>query len=369
MRRPSPRPWRRGAVALFALAVVAAGPARAADAPPAGPAAPTAGSPAPAPAAPAAPPRSALDLGVYRLASPAVVDADTIKVLVDPGASGGEPRKESVRVCAVDAEEVFHDANDRRLAAEDFAAYAVGRRGASKTPVKFGTPAGEEAKAFATRFFAGVERVRLELEEPGRDRDGYGRLLAHVFVEKDGQERLFAEELVRAGWAPYFVKYGRSVRFDARFVAAQAEARAAHRGIWGASVAHYPDYEERLAWWEGRARQVDAWLADTKDPAVRADHVRLGDPADTARLQGMRGRRVVLFGSLDRVEEESSPARLLLVDAPRRPFAVLVPDAKVLAALDRDALASRFLRVTGTVTEARGRLVVTLEKAEDLSTR
>ena len=31
-------------------------------------------------------------------------------------------------------------------------------------------------------------------------------------------------ELVRAGWAPYFVKYGRSVRFDARFVAALAFA-------------------------------------------------------------------------------------------------------------------------------------------------
>lgn len=328
-------------------------------APAAPPAPPTGPQPAP-PTAPTPPTSSALSLGVFRLAPSRVVDADTLKL--------DEPR-ESVRVMGVDAEEVFHKADEREAAARDFAAYAKAKRGDAPRPRKYGTPAGEAAKAFTVAWFAGVTEVRLELDEPGRDRDGFGRRLAHVFAVKDGREQLFAEVLLRAGWAPYFVKYGRSPRYDARFRAAQAAARAEKLGIWGDAVAHYPDYDERLAWWEGRALQVDAWDADVKGPTPPPNPIRLGVPAETARLATLLGQRVTLFASLDRLVTDREPRRLLFVDAPNRPFTVVVPDPTVWAALDLPAIEARFARVSGIVSEYRGRLQVVLSKAEDLSTR
>src|SRR5207248_4191012 len=130
---------------------------------------------------------------------------------------------------------------------------------------------------------------------------GFGRRLAHVFVTKDGKAVLYAEALVRAGLSPYSVKYGRSRRFDAVLRAAQAEARGAKRGVWGDAVKHYPDYDERLAWWEERAKQVEAWDREFRGDVPAADHVRLGVPGETGRLLGRMGKRVTLFGSVEHV--------------------------------------------------------------------
>jgi len=331
--------------------------------PAAAPPAPRAGlaSPPPTTVPPAvAPPTPSPDLGVFRLAARAVVDADTLKL---------DAPRESVRVLGIDAEEVFHDATDRVAAARDFPAYARAQQGASPRPRKYGTPAGEAAKAFTEAYFAGVTEVRLELDEPGRDRDGYGRRLAHVFVRKEGREALFAEVLVGAGWAPYFVKYGRSPRYDARLRAAQTAARAARLGIWGDAVAHYPDYEARLAWWEARAAQVDAWATDVAGPTPPPNPVRLGVPDETARLPKLLGQRVTLFGSLDRFDADREPRRLLFVDAPGRSFSVAVFDPDVWRGLDLSAVEARFARVSGILSEYRGRLQVVLTRADDLSTR
>ncbi len=46
-------------------------------------------------------------------------------------------------------------------------------------------------------------------------------------------------EIIRAGWSPYWVKYGRAPdRLDAAFAAAQAEAKEAGAGAWSTA----PDY-------------------------------------------------------------------------------------------------------------------------------
>jgi endonuclease YncB( thermonuclease family) len=347
-------------VAALLAAVVCAGGACAEDAVPAVPA-PGAATGGPSPVAPPPAATSAsTDLGAFRLAADAVVDADTLRL---------ESPRESVRVHGIDAEEVFHDERERREAEADFAAYAARKRGSGSFPVKFPTPAGEAAKAWAARFLEGVKVVRLESDEPGRDRDGYGRRLAHVFVPRGAGEVLFAEEVVRAGWSPYFVKYGRSLRYDARLTAAQEEARARRRGIWGDAVHHYPDYAERLAWWDSRAKQVDAWDRETREQPGRLDRIRLGVPAETARLASLVGKSVTLFASVDREDLEGDAPRVLLIDRPRKPFAVVVPDRAVWDALDHRGLLSRFVRVTGVLEERRGRHFVTLRSASDLSTR
>lgn len=86
-------------------------------------------------------------------------------------------------------------------------------------------PWGPEATDFTKRFVAGG-MVRLQFD--GRRQDKYGRFLAHVWVG----DRMLEEELLRAGLATAETKYSYSAEAKDRFRAAEAEARAAGRGIW-----------------------------------------------------------------------------------------------------------------------------------------
>lgn len=86
---------------------------------------------------------------------------------------------------------------------------------------------GPESSAFTTRQLSGV-RVRLEFDV---DRiDPYGRTLAYLWMP-DGS--MFNETLVRDGFATV-ATYPPDTRYVVRFQAAQREARAANRGLWGA---------------------------------------------------------------------------------------------------------------------------------------
>ncbi len=62
----------------------------------------------------------------------------------------------------------------------------------------------------------------------GGHRDGFGRLLAYVIA--DGKNVNL--EMVRQGWSTFWKKYSKG-RLAAAFEAAEQEARAAKRGLWG----------------------------------------------------------------------------------------------------------------------------------------
>jgi len=149
--------------------------------------------PRPVPLAP-----EALSEGVYQVER--VVDGDTL-VLV-----GGQ----RVRLIGADTPETKHP--DR--------------------PVE---PWGPEATQF-TEEFIGVgawrtPQVRLEFDGPRLDR--YGRLLAYVWIEG----RMLNEELILKGLAVARTEFPYSARMKSRFLAAQAEARQARRGIWSSQPA------------------------------------------------------------------------------------------------------------------------------------
>jgi micrococcal nuclease len=98
--------------------------------------------------------------------------------------------------------------------------------------VKPGEPVqcfGEAASSFNRRLVAG-RRVRLEL---GHERfDRYGRLLAYVFVERDG--RLFVNaELLRRGYARTLAIAPNTDR-AARFAGLARAARRDGLGLWRA---------------------------------------------------------------------------------------------------------------------------------------
>lgn len=85
-----------------------------------------------------------------------------------------------------------------------------------------------EASRFTTDRLEG-ERVRLEFDVERIDR--YGRSLAYVWL---GHE-LFNETLVREGYA-FVTTYPPDVKYVDRFLAAQRDARAHDRGVWGHCV-------------------------------------------------------------------------------------------------------------------------------------
>ena len=135
-------------------------------------------------------PSGDLEEGAYRVER--VVDGDTL-VLADPTRS-------RVRLIGADTPETVMPNH----------------------PVE---PFGKEATEFTRRFVAGGQ-VRLQFD--GRRKDKYGRILAHVWVD----DRMLSEELIRAGLAEAEMKYSYDRAIKDRLSQAEAEARAARRGIW-----------------------------------------------------------------------------------------------------------------------------------------
>ena len=127
-----------------------------------------------------------------------VVDGDTIVVRVGD-------REERVRYIGLDAPEVA-DAG-------------------SGTPAECG---GDEARTANERLVAGEWLI---LERDVSDRDRFGRLLRHAWLE-NGAWRLAGLELVEAG-AVEARSYPPDIARDAELDAAERRARDAGLGIWG----------------------------------------------------------------------------------------------------------------------------------------
>ena len=88
-------------------------------------------------------------------------------------------------------------------------------------------PMGKVASRYTQKKLIG-KYVNLEFEIK-KLRGNYGRLLAYIFV--DGQNLNL--DLVRQGLSPYYTKYGRSQKYDAKFRAAEKQARKEKLNIWG----------------------------------------------------------------------------------------------------------------------------------------
>lgn len=96
---------------------------------------------------------------------------------------------------------------------------------------------GPEANAFTKKFIERAgRRVRLTFGLERKDR--HDRFLAFVW---DG-DVLLNEELVRAGLAHARTDYRYSGTMKRRLVAAQDEARAAHRGLWSQPAKSAPTF-------------------------------------------------------------------------------------------------------------------------------
>jgi endonuclease YncB( thermonuclease family) len=283
-----------------------------------------------------------LEIGEFKVTK--ITDGDTIRV---------DGLDSSLRLLGVDTEETFKSDGDRRLFEGGWEQYKAAKRGTSPRPVKYATPLGEDAKHFAEHFFAGSEKVRLERDHPAEIRDRYQRYLAYVFVQQKGTWVNYNVEAVRAGMGPYFAKYGQSRRFHEDFVKAQAEARAAKRGIWASGVMSYPDYDERLAWWDARGAFVDKFR---KEGEGKGNYIDITHWDSTKRLTELLGKEVHVLGTVGDVRVgERGPTRVTLSRQQFSDFPLVFFDRDVFTQTGIAAWKGEFVWVTGIPTEFENR--------------
>ncbi|MBS1122586.1 MAG: hypothetical protein H6Q90_4814 [Deltaproteobacteria bacterium] len=278
-----------------------------------------------------------LEIGEFRLTK--VVDGDTIKV---------DGLDASLRLVGIDAEETFKNEADRRAVETDWQKYLKDKRGTSRHPVKIASPLGEQAKAFAKNWFAGVDRVKLERDHPAEIRDRYNRYLAYVLAQKQGVWQVYNVEVVRAGMAPYYPKYGYSRLYHKEFLAAQAEAKAAHRGIWAPGAMAAPDYPEREVWWTARGTFVEEFR---KEAEGKADYIDITHWDSMKQLEAHLGKEVHLLATVDDVQVSGKgPARATLSHTMHSGFPLIFFDRDVLGTSGLEQWKGEFVVVTGTPT-------------------
>ncbi len=285
-----------------------------------------------------------LVIGEFALAHHGILDGDTIKV---------RGLDTSLRLLAIDTEETYKSKKDQRDSDANFDVYLRKKKGSRGRPAKAATPLGEDAKKFAKKFFAGVNRVRLERDHPKEIRGAYGRYLSYVFVQKNGVWVNYNVEAVRAGMTPYFTKYGYSRRFHKDFVEAEKQAQAKQLGIWKPGCKCYPDYPIRKKWWDGRANFILDFERKAKE---RDDFIVLTNWDAIRRIEEKLGQEVTILATVASIKfGESGPSRAMLGRRMFNDFPAIFFDRDVFSTSGVTEFKGEFIAITGVVNKYKNK--------------
>jgi micrococcal nuclease len=195
-----------------------------------------------------------------------VSDGDTLRITA-------AERLWKVRVLGLDTEE--SNANPHKPVTKWGKAASV----YTKSILPVGTP--------VTIEFPGTEPPLVDDEINRRYLDNFERPLAFVHLSEpvDGITD-FSELMIRKGYSPYFVKYGRATfsGHDKRYALAERHAQVDDIGVWNqfaSNDAMRPEdaprnYARLMVWWELRARVIDLYrMARSNDPTMPLFNTRL----------------------------------------------------------------------------------------------
>lgn len=276
-----------------------------------------------------------------------VVDGDTFRI---------EGLDRGVRFLFIDTEEVPRGDNalqELAVLRETWPAPYYDRRGDRSFPVKMGSPMGWDTAEWAKQWFADVDSIRLERDSEDNVYGYFGRWLALVYARKNGEWVLYNLECVRQGHSPYYGKYGYSVRFHDAFIAAQEEARAAQRGVWNPSLQHYPDYDERMDWWDGRGEDIRFYLENHAD---EGNYYFMGRDGEMERLALALGEDVVVFGAVDWIDDDKPAEVIRIPHKDGQAVEVRLPSAaseEWIAAMEQ-----QYVYVRGTIAGSGGTMTI-----------
>ena len=229
-----------------------------------------------------------------------VVDGDTIEV-EHAAIQGTEP----LRILALDTEE--------------------STAGSAKPVTRWG----HQAKAAAEQFFLPGDAVQLEFpgDEPlaeclAKYRGNYDRLL--VYVTKNGVD--FQERMIRAGFSPYFTKYGYAPPdLHALYDSAERDAQSQHIGLWNhiaVNGSEIRNYAVLGTWWRLRAEIIDRYRAIAGAPGLfnsRLDYATLQEKAPDQEV-------VTVFTDLHRLDRVRKVSALIRIGSLAQPFSLFLPD-------------------------------------------
>ncbi len=280
-----------------------------------------------------------------------VVDGDTIKVALNG-------KIESLRLICVDTEE--------------------SHSGGSK-PV---TVAGKEASEMAKKYFAteggGLAKVNIEFDTDDpiaiaveKHRDNYGRLLCYVHKDEEN----YNLKLIKEGWSPYFVKYGRSRLYHRQMTEAEWGAKAYNLMIWNPITnAKIPsrNYANLLPWWSMRASIVEEFRLS--EATGGAFSLRLDYPKILAALE--TGRSITVFCDLQAgINKWIGDNALIHAGSVYHKLDLWIPDAETdtMAPLKRlidkryAGLGRGYVYVSGKVEHYKGKPQIVLKDIKQLS--
>ena len=298
-----------------------------------------------------------------------VTDGDTVRVL------GGD-RLLKIRVLNLDTEE------------------------SNPNPAKPVTRWGHAASAFAAEIlpvgspvtveFPGTEPVIQGGEIATRYLDNYERPLAYLHLPEpvDGSRDL-TEIMIRRGYSPYFVKYGRSEfpSHDARYEAAERAAQVADIGVWNQFEANgvmSPEaaprnYPRLMVWWELRARIIDTFrAARAADPGLALYDTRIDYPTLVEKAEA--DETVTVFMELKEGTTVGGTHHAIRSGSLAQPFQLFLPDAdraEIRAVLNllrnryvaegEDYPRRNYAYVTGPLRLFRGRPEMVVEGVDQVS--
>ena len=243
-----------------------------------------------------------------------VVDGDTIKILLNN-------KEESIRFVCLDTEE--------------------SQRGGSK-PI---TNAGILASKWAKEYFGTNEQeipngdVRVDLEFDTDDpvevclrkhRGNYGRLICYVY--KAGESENSNLRIVREGWSPYFVKYGRSRLYHRQFMEAEAYAQSKGLAIWNPDTnagGNRRDYTTLIPWWHLR----DSVVQDYRYAGSQAGVLSVRLDYEEIVVAAQAGKEITVFCDLQGgINKWPGNGALIYAGSKSHKFNLWIPDRDSAAA-------------------------------------
>jgi len=239
--------------------------------------------------------------GVFKITK--IVDGDTFRF---------ENLDKSTRLLHIDTEETYKG-KDALKKTNDISIdwnqiYEEEKNKKGTFSVKIESPFGYETWKWTEDFLKDIDSIRLEKDDDNRAIDIYGRLLVYAFfIAKDGKEYNYNIECVRAGYSPYFNKYGNSKRFHKEFIQAQQYAIENRLGIWNPDSKCYPDYVFRIKWWNVRAEQI---MNFEKKYTENENFFNLSNDGEFDRLKNYEGKNVTVFANISEICNDKFPYTL-----------------------------------------------------------
>ena len=288
-----------------------------------------------------------------------IVDGDTFKFL---------NLDKSTRLMCIDTEETFKSKDARERSEEiasDWLNYYKENQKGSNHPIKLDSPFGYDTWQWTKEFMADVDSVRLEKDDNLRGIDVYNRYLVYVIAYKKGKEVNYNIECVRTGHSPYFNKYGNSKRFHKEFVEAQESAKINKLGIWNSKTKCYPDYNDRVIWWNKRAEQIEnfasKYINDSK-------YVNFLSDDGFEKLKDYVNADVIIFASIGEIFNNKFPYLIRFSQSRTNSVDLVVFEDKadLFNEINIDDFKNYYIYVKGKLELYKGKYKITFKNRDQI---